>query len=133
MTCMLSSTLPPRPLGAMSGFTLLEAMITVAIIAILATIAYPSYVNYVKRGHRAAAKTQVIQTAQWMERYRTANNTYAGASTQIPSALSQSPAPGNGNAQYSITINAPIANPGAADSAYLVEATPVAGGGADGK
>lgn len=61
------------------GFTLIEMMITVAIIGILAAIAYPSYTQYVLRANRADAKAALLQTAQFLERYFTINNTYAGA------------------------------------------------------
>ena len=38
------------------GFTLIELMITVAIVGILAAIAYPSYLSYVAKANRRAAQ-----------------------------------------------------------------------------
>lgn len=61
------------------GFTLIELMITVAIIGILAAIAYPSYQQYVLRANRADAKAILMESAQFMERYFTTNNSYEGA------------------------------------------------------
>ena len=62
------------------GFTLIEVLITVAIIGILAAIAYPSYQQYVLRTHRSAAQGCLVELAQWMERYYTTNMSYVGAS-----------------------------------------------------
>lgn len=65
------------------GFTLIELMITVAIIAIIAAIAYPSYQESVKRTRRAVAKADLMELANFMERKFTENNTYA--SVALPS------------------------------------------------
>jgi type IV pilus assembly protein PilE len=61
------------------GFTLVELMVALAVVAILAAIALPSYTAYVVRGKRAAAKVVLLQTAQAMERYYTANGSYLKA------------------------------------------------------
>lgn len=60
-----------------SGFTLIELMIVVAIVAILASIALPSYQEFVKRGHRAAAQSEMMDIANRQQQYFLANRGYA--------------------------------------------------------
>jgi type IV pilus assembly protein PilE len=62
-----------------AGFTLLELMITVAVVAILSTIAYANYQDQVTRSRRAAAAACMQEQAQFMERFYTTNMSYAGA------------------------------------------------------
>lgn len=74
---------------AISGFTLIELMITVAIVAILAAVALPSYQAYVMRTQRAAAAACLTEMAQFMERVYTTNLRYDqnnAAATALPAA-----------------------------------------------
>jgi type IV pilus assembly protein PilE len=70
------------------GFTLIEVMITVAIIGILAAVAYPSYAEQVARSRRGDAQAALLETAQWLERQYTVSNAYnkTGAGTTINNA-----------------------------------------------
>jgi len=58
------------------GFTLIELMITVAILAIVAAIAYPAYTSQVRKTQRADAKAALMRTAQVLERCYTEFNAY---------------------------------------------------------
>lgn len=69
-----------------NGFTLIEVMITVAIVGILVAIALPSYQAYVLRGARAEARTGLLEAAQWMERAATATGRYPAAAN-IPAGV----------------------------------------------
>ena len=74
------ATSPPRRAGRRhAGFTLIELMVVVAVIAILASIAYPSYQEQIRKSRRAQAKADLVELTQVLERFRTVNNTYAGA------------------------------------------------------
>lgn len=64
--------------GAASGFTLIELMITVAIVAILAAIAYPAYTSAVLKGKRAEGRVALTALMQQEERYFTQAGVYLG-------------------------------------------------------
>jgi len=51
------------------GFTLIELMITVAIVGILATIAYPSYTEFIARSNRSEGQRELLKVANLMEQY----------------------------------------------------------------
>lgn len=62
------------------GFTLMELMITVAIVAILAAVALPLYRDYIMRGHLADVPTALSTMRAQMERHYQDNRTYATVS-----------------------------------------------------
>ena len=66
--------------SAQAGFTLIELMITVAIVGILAAIAYPSYLDSVRKGKRAEGRTALIDFLQQQERYLTQTGSYLAVS-----------------------------------------------------
>ena len=59
----------PNRTPAVRGFTLIEVMITVAIVAILASIALPSYSQYVVRTKRSATQSFMMNLANKQEQY----------------------------------------------------------------
>lgn len=59
------------------GFTLLELMITVAILSVIATLAIPSYQNYVIEARRADGQIALVRLAQLQEQHHSLNANYA--------------------------------------------------------
>jgi len=95
-----------------SGFTLIEVMIVVAIVGILAAIAYPSYQDQVRKSRRGQLKADLTELSQLFERNFTEANRYdqdsAGGALRdvanVPLAPLFSTSPRTGTAYYTITL-----------------------------
>lgn len=107
------------------AFTLIELMVTVAIVGILAGIAYPSYQDSVMKSRRADAKGALLGFANAMERHFTETNTYLGAgknvdgNTGAPTFFSATSPVDGGTPYYNLTIKPVTA------SSYTLNAEPI--------
>jgi type IV pilus assembly protein PilE len=116
------------------GFTLIELMITVAVISILAAIAYPSYQEQMRKTRRSDATIALQQIAQAQERYYTLNGGYANTTAKYDDLTGLNDLTWDGTANgyytsggaskglYVVTLAS-----GATVSAITLEATPVSG------
>ncbi len=68
------------------GFTLIELMVTVAILAIIVLIAYPNYIEQARKAKRSDGKVALTEVAQVLERCRTNTNTYVNCNPASISA-----------------------------------------------
>lgn len=75
---------PTRHHGEASGFTLIELVITIAIVGILMAIAIASYEYAMVKTRRGAAQSCLTEAAQYMERAYTTSFDYTTAGTGFP-------------------------------------------------
>jgi type IV pilus assembly protein PilE len=104
--------------ASLKGFTLIELMITVAIIGILTAIALPNYQQYVIRSNRAAAQSQMMDIANREQQFLIANRAYANKATlgfSLPPEVSS-------KYTYDITADNAVSPP-----TFLITFTPIAG------
>lgn len=78
------------------GFTLIELMITVAVIGILTAIALPSYNSQMRKSRRADAQSALMNIASRQQQMLLDTRAYSSALT--------STVPANVSAHYTVTI-----------------------------
>jgi type IV pilus assembly protein PilE len=120
----------PKPLRtAMNGFTLIELMVTVAVVAILGTIAMASYSSQIQKSRRTDARSAVMDLAGREEKLFSTVNAYSGAPSDLGYGAVGATFPitiGSGYYQVSVTVaNPPVS--------YLITATAIGAQAADTK
>jgi type IV pilus assembly protein PilE len=107
------------------GFSLIELLITLAIVGIIAKIAYPSYSEHSKKSKRAEAEAALVSFANAMEMWKIQNNNSylgaasGGANTGAPAVFSAVVPTSGGTTTYNLTISAATA------TSYTLTAVPV--------
>lgn len=105
-------------MGRQQGFTLIELMITVAIVAILSAVAFPSYQDYMRRTKRAECEGVMVMASAMLERHYAATSSYSGinAKTLPPQCPVGSGSPVSYTLAYTYTPDP-----------FLITATPTGG------
>ena len=88
-----------------SGFTLIEVMITVALLGILAAIAYPSFHDYILKSRRSDAIAALTEASLLQEKWRANNPAYGALQDIYPSLAEGTTAKPSPEGYYNISVH----------------------------
>ena len=72
-----------RPATAQAGFTLVELMVTLAVIAIISSLSVVSYRQYVRRANRVDGTSALLHLSAAEERYYLQHDQYATTAAEL--------------------------------------------------
>ena len=104
--------------AAQRGFTLIELMITVAVIGILATIAATSYSSQVMQSRRTDARSALMDLAGREEKLFSVTNAYGNTPAALGYSGTAFPQQVGSN-YYSVNVQVPDPTPGADHADHL--------------
>ena len=121
------SLFPSSRMGGarMSGFTLVELMITVVILAIIVAVALPSYNAQSQKARRADARNALLDIAGREERFLSVSNAYSQLPSDVGYGGAAWPQNVTPNSYYSVTVTVPAPGFPAGTPSFLVTATPI--------
>lgn len=89
------------------GFTLLELLITVAVLGILGALAYPSFMQAIYKSRRADGTAAIARVQQALERWRSNNTAYTTDAGPAPTGLNVPLVSPDGHYDIAITLPTP--------------------------
>ena len=104
-----------------SGFTLIELMITLAVIGILAAVAYPSYIDYLIRASRSAAQSFMLDASNKEEQYLLDARSYLAVTNNAGFSTIGFSVPTEVSRFYNLSVASVTA------TTYTIQAAPIAG------
>jgi type IV pilus assembly protein PilE len=105
---------PKPPRANLAGFTLIELMVTVAVVAILGTIAMTSYTSQIQKSRRTDARSAIMDLAGREEKLFSTTNAYSATPSDLGYVGVWPIAVGSNYYQVTVTIPTP--------TSYLIKA-----------